>query len=214
MSFPRKFQLPTFMPFIKGGEKDLRTNCTTNDFRIVASAFHSEFFSEHPDTEIFTSLVKCILAKILDERTRNIGQEYKFQVFQVDEKEETAQAVFARVDDLYSSAYNAYIDTPGKMDTIDDHNFGAERVKTVVKALQGMSITTGAALYTMTSSAHSSRRFCATDSSRTGACTSPTPISFGSCSKPSTSKGSLSKRGRRPTHPNNRMPYLIPLHFG
>lgn len=147
MSFPARYQLPSFKPFKKSSAgPDLDDGATTADFRAIANSFHDEFFAEHPDSEIFTSVVKMLLAKIYDERQRRPGQQYEFQVLQAHGKEETAASLFARINPLYESAYKAYIDKGGR-DSLDPKVFAPERVKSVVKGLQGVAITRGAALH-------------------------------------------------------------------
>lgn len=111
MSFPPRYQLPSYHPYTKApGRPDLDDGATTADFRAIANSFHAEFFAEHPDTEIFTNIVKLLLAKIYDERQRRPREQYVFQVLQVAGKEETAASLFARIAPLYEKAYAAYID--------------------------------------------------------------------------------------------------------
>jgi type I restriction enzyme M protein len=147
MSFPAQYQLPSFRAYKKApGTPELDDQATTADFRAIASSFHSEFFAEHPDSEIFTSIVKLLLAKIFDERSRRPGEQYEFQVLQRNGREETAASLLDRIVPLYERAYAAYIDPAGG-DTLDPKVFAPERVKSVVKGLQGVAITRGAALH-------------------------------------------------------------------
>lgn len=54
--------------------------------------------------------------------------------------------VFEIVNNLYKAAYKRYIDPAAtEIDEINPKEFSEERVKTVVQALQGISITKGAA---------------------------------------------------------------------
>lgn len=146
-SFPIEYREIGYEPYTNGGEIDLKMDCTQADFRAAASIFHNEFFGEHPDNLLFTNLVKCLLAKIYDERKTKIGSTYQFQVLYKRGKQESAQNTFERVNNLYSTAYKRYIDpnatTP---DEINPKEFSPERVKTVVNVLQNMSVTKGAAL--------------------------------------------------------------------
>jgi type I restriction enzyme M protein len=135
-----------YEPLTNGGKNDLVLDSTQADFRAIASAFHNEFFGEHADNTIFVNLVKCLLAKIHDERTGKKGQAYEFQVFYRNGKADSASVVFERVNDLYSAAYKRYIDPVAtEVDEINPKEFAEERVKTVVQALQAISITKGAA---------------------------------------------------------------------
>lgn len=135
-----------YEPLINGGKNDLVLDSTQADFRAIASAFHNEFFGEHADNTIFVNLVKCLLAKIHDERTGKKGEPYEFQVFYKNAKADSASVVFKRVNALYTAAYKRYIDPAAtEIDEINPKEFSEERVKTVVQALQGISITKGAA---------------------------------------------------------------------
>ena len=85
------------------------------------------------------------MAKIYDERTRRKGEEYHFQVFYRTGHPEIAREVFERVNKLYELAYKRYVDPNGsEADEINTKEFSEERVKTVVQALQQISITMGA----------------------------------------------------------------------
>jgi type I restriction enzyme M protein len=135
-----------YEPLINGGKNDLALDSTQADFRAIASAFHNEFFGEHADNTIFVNLVKCLLAKIHDERTGKKGEPYEFQVFYKNGKVDSASVVFQRVNALYTAAYKRYIDAATTaVDEINPKEFSEERVKTVVQVLQGISITKGAA---------------------------------------------------------------------
>ena len=144
-NFPKEYRDLDYKPLINQGDNPLDLNTTLADFRSIALAFHSEFFGEHPDNTIFVNLVKCLLAKIYDERTRRRGDEYHFQVFYKAGNPETALEVFERVNTLYQQAYRRYVDPNGsESDEISAKEFSEERVKTVVQALQQLSITMGA----------------------------------------------------------------------
>lgn len=135
-----------YEPLVCQGNNDLALDSTQADFRAVASSFHNEFFGEHADNTIFVNLVKCLLAKIHDERTRKKGENYDFQVLYKNGKPESAAEVFGRINTLYSAAYKRYIDkSDNDVEGINPKEFSEERVKTVVLALQAISITKGAA---------------------------------------------------------------------
>lgn len=147
-TFPPDYQDPEYEPYKNGGPVDLRFDATQSEFRAAATIFHNEFFGEHPDNMLYVNLVKCLLAKILDERNTKKGKAYSFQVRYKLGKEEGAAETFVRVNELYKTAYKRYIDPhAADPDEINPKEFPAERVKTVVKTLQDMSITRGAALH-------------------------------------------------------------------
>ena len=143
--FPKEYRDLDYKPLTNQGDNPLNVNGTLADFRSIALAFHSEFFGEHPDNTIFVNLVKCLLAKIFDEKTTKQSHEYGFQVFQTNGKPETAKQVFKRVNGLYKKAYNRFVAPKPEDDEINTREFSEERVKTVVQALQRMSMTMGAA---------------------------------------------------------------------
>ncbi len=133
-------------PLVKQGERDLHPELTRADLRALAGNLHDTFFGEHPDNVVFFNLVKCLLAKIHDERSCRPGAAYAFQVFRRGSETEPAVAVFGRVNRLYREACERYLepDTDGS-DEIRAREFSEDRVKTVVQVLQGISITQGAA---------------------------------------------------------------------
>lgn len=145
--FPKDYQDLDYVPYVNGSSKDLKTDTTQADFRAVANGFHNEFFGEHPDNALFINLVKCLLAKIYDERTTKAGSEYQFQIFYKNGKPQSSSEIFATVNDLYKEAYNRYIEKNVAPDEIDPKEFPKEKVKSVVLALESLSITKGAALH-------------------------------------------------------------------
>lgn len=146
-TFPKDYQDLDYFPYINGSERDLKINTTQSDFRAVAKSFHNEFFGEHPDNALFINLVKCLLAKIYDERTTKKGKEYNFQVKYKNGKPEKSAVVFEGVNELYKEAYSRYIEKDISPDEIDSKEFSKEKVKSVVLALESLSITKGAALH-------------------------------------------------------------------
>ncbi|HNE26149.1 MAG TPA: N-6 DNA methylase [Pseudomonadales bacterium] len=146
-AFPKDYQDLNYVPYVNGGERDLKTNTTQSDFRAVANSFHNEFFGEHPDNALFVNLVKCLLAKIYDERTTKTGDEYSFQVKYKNGRPEKSSSVYGYVNDLYKEAYSRYIEKGVAPDEIDPKEFSKEKVKSVVLALESLSITKGAALH-------------------------------------------------------------------
>lgn len=145
-TLPADYHDLDYEPFVNQGKNDLALDSTQASFRAVALSFHNEFFGEHPDNTVFVNLVKCLLAKIHDERTRKKGEAYEFQVFNKSGKPDSALVVFTRVNALYKAAYKRYIDPSAvEIDEINPKEFSEERVKTIVQALQGISITKGAA---------------------------------------------------------------------
>lgn len=105
LDFPVDYQDLEYQPYSNGGGLDQRFDATQAEFRAAASILHNEFFGEHPDNMLYINLVKCLLAKILDERNTKKGATYGFQVQQKSGREETAVETFDRVNGLYKTAY-------------------------------------------------------------------------------------------------------------
>lgn len=146
--FPKMYLDISHKPFTRGGEPDLRVNSSQADFRAIATTLHNEFFGEHPDNVIFSNILKCILAKIYDERQSKRGDEYSFQIFYKNGKEESSEDIFKRINKIYETAYTRYIEpTARKPDEINVKEFSPDKVKFIVKLMQSMSITQGAALH-------------------------------------------------------------------
>lgn len=144
--FPEEYYDLDFKPYVCQGTNDLSFDNTQADFRAIALSFHNEFFGEHPDNTIFIGLVKCLLAKIHDERTTKVGEPYRFQIFYKNGKPQSAAVVFHEVNCLYKESYVRYIDkTEKEIDEISPKEFSEVSVKAVVQALQAISITKGAA---------------------------------------------------------------------
>jgi hypothetical protein len=90
--------------------------------------------------------------------------------------------LFKRInEELYSEAYKRWIDPTAKeIDEINPREFPPERVKTIVKVLQGMSITK-AHQFTVMSSEHSLKKFCGLVLNKTKECILLTIILFRLC---------------------------------
>lgn len=205
--FPPDYRDPDFTPYRRGGTRDLRDNCTLTEFKAVATSFHNEFFSEHPDNQLFESLVKLLLAKISSEKNTRHGDEYAFQVFQRNGRPETAAEVFARISELYDQAYSRYIDPVGR-NPLDPNTFSPERVKSVVLTLQGMALTRGSALSADIMGAFFEEILRAGFKQDRGMYF--THDNIARFMVEAVGIRELTKRKwRRATHPNNRLPYII-----
>lgn len=205
--FPKDYRDPDFVPYTKGGGKDLRENCTLAEFRAVATQFHNEFFAEHPDNQLFESLVKLLLAKISSEKNTEHGQEYAFQVFYRNGKSETAAEVFARISDLYDQAYSRYID-PAGTNPLDPNTFSAERVKSVVLAIQSMALTRGSALSADIMGAFFEEILRTGFKQDRGMYFTHDNIARFMVEAVGL-RDLTKKKWRRATHPNNRLPYVM-----
>ena len=146
-SIPSNYLDVDYIPYRSQSSKDLRKDCSQSRFKDLADRLHDMFFGEHPDNTLFLNLVKCLLAKIYDERQCKDGETYKFQILKTKGKDEDAKDLFDRVNSLYREAYARYIEPNAKQPSeIDPKEFSYERVKQVVAELQELSLTQGASL--------------------------------------------------------------------
>lgn len=207
--FPKDYQEPGYEPLTNGGDVDLRLNCTQAEFRTVATIFHNEFFAEHPDNVLYINLVKCLLAKIYDEKQTKKGERYEFQIYYRNGKEESANEVFNRVNERYSTAYKRYIDPAAPVpDEINPKEFPPERVKTIVKVLQSMSITRGAAVHGDVIGAFFEEILRTGFKQERGMYfTHDNLVSF--MIEAADVRGLTLKTWKNATHPENRLPYII-----
>lgn len=76
------YDKPRKIPLIKAGERDLAKRFEPNQLKSLATDLHNVLWGGGGtgDTEIFSSLVNIILAKIQDEYERADGEEYEFQI--------------------------------------------------------------------------------------------------------------------------------------
>ncbi|MCY9401362.1 N-6 DNA methylase, partial [Bacillus haynesii] len=93
--------------------------------------------------DIFSNLVKLFLAKIYDEETTNIGEQYEFQIEFNGDDPETPEDTFNRINTLFKKSQQAYLgysneelkETVG----IDREKISPNRVAYVVEKLQDIS---------------------------------------------------------------------------
>lgn len=94
--------------------------------------------------DIFSNLVKLFLAKIFDEETTNIGDEYEFQIEFNGDEPETPESTFARINSLYKRAQQAYLGYTEEQIResvgIDREKITPSKVAYVVEKLQGISL--------------------------------------------------------------------------
>ncbi|MFC1991460.1 restriction endonuclease subunit M [Chloroflexota bacterium] len=105
-NIPGHYNKPKKEPLIRGGNRDLVTTFTQDELRSLAANLHNVLWGGGGtgDTEIFSSLVNIILAKIQDEYDTVSGEEYKFQIFEYGNEIEKPEKLFERINDLYRKA--------------------------------------------------------------------------------------------------------------
>ncbi|MDF2606975.1 MAG: type restriction-modification enzyme [Bacillales bacterium] len=93
--------------------------------------------------DIFSNLVKLFLAKIYDEETTNIGEQYEFQIEFMGNDPESPEETFNRINSLFKKSQQAYLgysdeelrETVG----IDREKISPNRVAYVVEKIQDIS---------------------------------------------------------------------------
>lgn len=116
-----KYNRPKKIPYVRKGPRDLNSKFFPSEVKDLATSLHNVLWGggSTGDTEVFTSLVNIILAKIQDEYDTPEGEEYKFQVFQHGDVVEDAQSLYVRLNDLYRVALTKQLGKDG--DLHDQH---------------------------------------------------------------------------------------------
>lgn len=151
---PERYGRAIKTPYVKGGEKDLIKNYSSDTFQSIQKNLHNVLWGGGgtDDNEVFSSLVNIILAKIQDESEKEDGQEYDFQCRSYAEKTseeyESNEQLFERMNDLYRRALKErmYISDDTKLAKsfiIDENKFSLSKLKYAVMSLERYSLVDG-----------------------------------------------------------------------
>lgn len=101
---------PRKIPFVKGGERDLRYEVTSAELSSLRVNLHNVLWGggSSTDTDVFNLLTRLILAKITDERKVVHGERYGFQVL---DGEDLADAL-NRINGLYREGLVTRLNVP------------------------------------------------------------------------------------------------------
>jgi len=132
----------------KGGKRDLRKRFEPNELKALATDLHNVLWGGGGtgDTEVFTSLVNIILAKIQDEYDRDDGEEYHFQIHQYGKNIEQGKEIFERVNDLYRKALEEQLNVTENLEqqfVINQQKFSLNKLIYAVQQLEEFSFVDG-----------------------------------------------------------------------
>jgi type I restriction enzyme M protein len=144
------YDKPRIEPYIKGGERDLKTQIFDVQINALTDKLHNYLWggSSSTDSDIFFALVNIILAKIQDESEKNDGQEYDFQVKGYEGNTETPEKLFERMNDLFRRAKYEKMNENDPMileeaKIIEREKFSLNKLVFTVQTLQDFSFTEG-----------------------------------------------------------------------
>ena len=151
---PARYGKAQRKPYIKGSEKDLETEFTSEMLNQLQVDLHNVLWGggSTDDNDVFASLTNLILAKIQDEDTTEDGEVYKFQSLTFekagDEEFETNEVLFNRINKLYRDALKSklYILDEAELKksyVIDSKKFSLSKLKYAVQRLEGLSFVDG-----------------------------------------------------------------------
>lgn len=122
-----KYDRPKKTPYVRKGSRDLKSQFRPSEVKDLATNLHNVLWGggSTGDTEVFTSLVNIILAKIQDEYDTPDDIEYKFQVFQHGDIIEAPHALYDRLNEVYRTALKKQLGKDG--DLSDQHIVNKEK---------------------------------------------------------------------------------------
>lgn len=147
-TIPGHYDRPRKTPLIKGGERDLAQTFTIDEIRALATNLHNVLWSggSTGDTDVFTSLINIILAKIQDEFATSEGEEYRFQVEQHGDELERPEDLLDRINVLYREALRDQLGKTGDLAdqfVVNREKFSPAKVLYTVGALERYSFVDG-----------------------------------------------------------------------
>ncbi len=151
---PSRYGKAQHRPFVKGTDKDLKKNFTSEALNQLQTDLHNVLWGGGgtDDNDVFSALTNLILAKIQDEDTTEDGETYQFQSLTFekagDEEFETNEELFKRINTLYRSALKSklYIldeDELNKAYVVDTKKFSLSKLKYAVQKLESLSLVDG-----------------------------------------------------------------------
>lgn len=143
-----QYNQPKKTPLVKGSNRDLKRRFEQKEIKALATDLHNVLWGGGGtgDTEIFSSLVNIILAKIQDEYDRNDGEEYEFQMFQYGTHPEPPTKVFDRINDLYRKALKDQLNVTENLEqqfVINQQKFDLAKLVYTVQRFEEFSFIDG-----------------------------------------------------------------------
>jgi len=131
---------------LKDEEKNLDRKVTVDRFNFLRKDLHNVLWGGGGMNynDVFSNLVKLFLAKIFDEDTTAVGMPYTFQIEFKDEKPESPEEVYNKINKLFKQSQKEYL---GYTDAVINNSVGIDREKIsenkvayVVEQLQDISL--------------------------------------------------------------------------
>jgi len=140
---PKAYGIVRTPQFVKEGDPDLRIDVRRDELQRIRQGLHNILWGGGKyQNDLFFNLVGLFLVKIYDEKETAEGEPYIFQVFFEDGEQESADAVYARVNRQYFCALEEYLGySAEQINRTKDIVFDAQKVRYVVEVLQGISFT-------------------------------------------------------------------------
>jgi type I restriction enzyme M protein len=101
-----KYARPKKIAYVRKGPRDLISEFAPSQVKDLATSLHNVLWGggSTGDTEVFTSLVNIILAKIQDEYDTKDLEPYSFQIFQHGDVAESPETIYERLNGVYRTA--------------------------------------------------------------------------------------------------------------
>ena len=141
---PANYGEPVHEHYIRDGTRDLRQTVPQAELERLRKRLHDVLWhGSTPDNLIYEYVVKLFLAKIFDEKKTEAGAPYDFQRLYVGNTPESPRQMWGRIAQLYSDAYERYLNISGTdtPEPLNESVFSAEQTAFVVELLQGVALT-------------------------------------------------------------------------
>lgn len=148
VEIPGSYNRPRRTPLTKEGARDLVHNFSMAEIEGIANNLHNVLWGGGAtgDTEVFSSLVNLILAKVQDEYDTQTGEDYKFQVFAHGDDLEAPEEVFKRINQLYRTALQRQLGKEGPAEdqwVVNREKFSLNKVMYTVNQIERFSFIDG-----------------------------------------------------------------------
>ncbi len=150
MGIPKEYGIIKKPVFTKDGIPDLRKDVTKSELESIRRDLHNVLWGggRYQGNEIFTFIMKLMLAKIYDEKETEEKKSYNFQIYYENGNSEKPEKVANRINEqLYQKALVTYLHySKAEAETKDlrvvgDKKIDAGKVKFVVEKFQDISLT-------------------------------------------------------------------------
>jgi len=150
MGIPKEYGIIKKPVFTKSGVPDLRKDVTKSELESIRKDLHNVLWGggRYQGNEIFTFIMKLMLAKIYDEKETEETKAYRFQIYYENGNSENPDKVAERINkELYQKALVTYLHySKTEAETKDLRNIGdkkidEKKVKFVVEKFQDISLT-------------------------------------------------------------------------